>query len=680
MMKRILVWALALIFCLGAAAPSLAANVFAFTERSVTLFEGESAETALKREGVYDGDGEITYTSARESVATVAEDGTITAVGKGQTRVTATLYRDGKRYYQAAINVNVIRAVKKVTLNTTRLTVYDPEDPTVNALMKEAPTHQVIMIPAGTSVNLSTTCTPEDANNRKVTYTSSDAGVAKVTGNSMRAIQRGECELTVASVQNPEVTETFHVLVIQPIKRVQIDAGTKKVAVGSQLELLPVYTPENATNKSVTWTSRNPAIATVDENGVVTGVKKGSVNITAKAADGSNVTGTVMITVTQPVTAITITQDQIPVIVGRSAQARAQVFPNDASDRKVTWSSSDDTIATVRANGQVVGVKAGTCILTCASNSNPEVAAEATIVVSQLVTEVKCVNEASELSLLTGGSVQTKWTALPDDATNKDLTFKSLQPKIATVDDKGRVRALSRGVATIVATAQDAGKKHGSVKINVIQPVTGVNMQRNLYYIQRGRNSSIRAVVEPRNANNQRVYWTSDNERIATVRSNGTSTGSVYGVANGTTTITATTEDGGFEASTRVRVGNFNEAVMVEELYVKGDDEIRITLRNMTKDLTLGRVHFIVECYDIAGNPFFCNTDNESHSFEGDYNGLIYPLERSSRKGFRFKNAQIDRKLGAVVVTVVSWTDGDGYTWTIPEEDRVRSQWSRIEQ
>ena len=318
MRKKCLIWSLVLALCLSIAAPALAANVFLFTEKNISVFEGASVQTALRREGNYAGDGEITYSSARTNVATVAEDGTITGVNKGQTEITASLIRNGKRVGQARTTVKVLRAVQKVTLNTNRLSVYNPDDPAVTSLLREPTDHQVLVLPAGTTITLSTTCTPEDASNRQISYTSSDAGVAKVTNTSLRAMQRGECDLTVASVQNPEVTETFRVLVIQPVKKIQIDAGSRKVAAGSTLQLKAICSPENASITSVTWTSKNPNIATVDENGVVTGLKKGSANIVATAADGSKISATAFLTVTQSVTSISFAQDNIPVVAGRT--------------------------------------------------------------------------------------------------------------------------------------------------------------------------------------------------------------------------------------------------------------------------------------------------------------------------------------------------------------------------
>ena len=676
MRRKAIIWLLVTALCLTAAVPAVAANVFLFTEKTINVGEGEMYQLELRREGSYDGDGDIEYISSKPAIATVDQNGVVTGITKGKVNVTAVLKRNGKKVGQAAAVVNVVRAVTKVTLNTTKLSVYEPLDPAVNELLKESTDHQVLVVPAGGTAALAATCTPTDASNLKVTFTSSDAGVAKITGSSLRAVQRGECDLIIASVQNPEVTETFRVLVIQPVKKITIDAGNRKVSAGSRLQLTAVCTPDNASIHDVKWTSKTPAIASVDETGIVTGLKRGSATIVATAADGSGVTGTVALTVLQPVTSITMTQSDLQVTTGKSVVARFTVQPTDASDKTVTWSTSDSSIATVR-NGQVTGVKAGECYITATSNSNPEVSATARITVSQLVTKVENANITSELSIKVGEYVQTQWTMQPADASLKELTYRSNAAKVATVDENGLVRGVGRGTATITATSSDAGRRSGTVRVTVIQPVTGVRMQRDLYYIQRGSNGSIRAVVEPKNANNQKVIWSSMDESIATVRSNGTSTGSVYGVSSGTTTITGYTEDGGFMTSTQVRVGNFNSAVMVEELFVDADNKVRIVMRNMTRDLTLENIYYTIECFDMEGNPMICNKDGESVFFTGTYPNILDPLTRTAHGAFRFKDYQYDQLLGSVILTVTGWTDVDGITWTIPENERINTTWYR---
>lgn len=685
-MKRLTIWVLVLTLCLAAAGPALAANVFLFTEKEIKVFEGETCQTELRREGNYDGEGQIVYSCANPAIATVSGDGMVTAVGKGRTQVVAQLMRDGRQVGKATAVVNVLRAVTKVTLNTTKLSVYEPDDPAVSGLLKEPEDEtelaelakrQVLVVPAGTVITLAATCTPKDASNLKVQFTSTDVGVANVTGTSMKAIQKGECDLIVSSVQNPEVTEVFRVLVIQQIKQIQINSTSKQVAAGSTMQLTATCLPDNASIPKVTWSSRAPAVATVDENGVVTGLKRGSAMIIATAADGGRAAQNITISVTQPVTGVAITQAEIPVIVGRNAMAKATVMPTDATDRTVTWSTSDTSIATVNKYGQLTGVKAGECTVIATSNSNPEVQAEARVVVSQLVTKIENVNNQSELTLRVGEVVQTRWNVLPDDATDKELTFRSNYPKLASVNESGLVTALNRGVATIVATAKDAGRRQGNVKITVIQPVTGVSVRNPLYYIQRGSYGYPRADVQPNNANNKNVTWYSENEYVAAIVSGKANPGKVSGVSNGVTTITAVTEDGGFIASAQVKVADFNHAIQIDDLYVNSDNKIKIVLRNGSQDLNITHVYCTVACYDENEDPFICNTDGERLDFDVEYPKTLMPYDRTIHGSFNFKNWVVDRTLGAVVLTVVAWKDDNGIKYTIPEQYRPQKEWTR---
>lgn len=678
MKKRTLAGLSALILCLMLALPASAANRFAFRDRSITLAEGESFTAELLREGSYSGEGEITYASGKPNVAVVDASGVITAVSKGQTTVSATLRRNGKRVGQANMTVQVTRPVTKVTLNTQKLNVYEPDDPAVVDLLREPVEERILAVPAGTTVSLTAVCTPENASNRRVTFTSSDAGVVRISNNqSLRALQQGECTLTIASVSDPEVTETWHVLVTQPVKKITVTAGSRNVAAGSTLALQAVCSPDNASIKTVTWSSRQPAVATVDADGVVTGLKKGTVVITATAADGSNAKGSVTINVTQPVTTLQMKQDVITVDTGRSRQAQVNVLPASASDKGLSWESSDEGVATVE-NGRITGRKAGECFVTCASRSNPEVSAEIRVVVSQPVTKVEILNRKEELNIRVGESVQLAWNLLPEDVSNPAVTFRSNHAKIAAVDAGGLVTGISRGTATIFVTAADGSKKQAGVKINVIQPVTGVSMQQPLYYVQRGGTATVKASVEPRNASNQKVYWSSEDEWICAVSSAGTSTGRVQGLTAGTSLITAMTEDGGYTASAMVRVGNFNEAVMVEDLRVSGGNLLQIVLRNMSSDLELDTIWFRVECFDESGAPMVCNTDNTSTFFEGSYAWRLDPLARSTDAGFRFQNDMISQPLGAVVLTVVGWRDANGITWNIPESEQLPRQWNSL--
>ena len=673
--RKIRVALAAMLICLLAALPALAAGVFQFTDRSVSLGEGETFQTTLRREGVYDGDGEITYSSSKPGIASVSEDGTVTAITRGDAAIYANLIRNGKRVGRAQMTVRVVRPVTKVTLNTTGLIVYEPDDPKVSELLREGTEYRVLAIAAGSSATLSAVCTPTDASNQGISFTTSDAGVARIANNKvLRGIQRGVCELTLISAGNPEVTETFTVVVTQPVKEIEIQTETTAVENGSSIPLTAECEPEDASVKDVVWKSLNPDIAAVDANGTVTGLKRGNAIITATAADGSRVKGKIIIRVIQPVTGLAINPKEIRVTTGKYVLVKADAQPANASDRTVTWRSSDESIATV-LNGRVMGQKAGTCTITCASTTNPEVTASATVIVTQMVKSIEFTTPKEQLTLRTGERVQLQWVIGPDDATDTAVTFRSAHQKVATVDNNGVVTAVGRGTASIYVTAQDPSRKQAATRVTVIQPVTGVEMQRPLYYIQQGWGGNVRAVVQPRNANNQKVLWSSVDESIATIRSNGTSTGRVQGHRKGRTTITAYTEDGGFTSTATVRVGNFNAAVMVEGLQVNSKNQIKIVLRNMSDDITLQNIYFRIECFDQYRVPIICNTDGMSTSFTGNYPYEVLPRERTVHGCFRFQNYVIDRPLGIVILTVTGWKDTDGVTWTIPESERVPRQW-----
>ena len=294
MKKRFLTGlALALILVLSLAGTALAADTFRFVEKSIRIFEGDTALPALERSGAAAGEGELSFSVSKPSVLAVGEDGTITGLKKGESVLKATL-KIGKKPLTASVSVKVLRAVTKVTLNTTKLLTFRPTDVQISGLLEEEPEGNVILLTAGKTVSLGASVTPADASDPKVTFASSDDGVLRVRGKNAKAVQAGECLLTVTSDLNPEVREFWHVLVVQPVTRLTLSAPEgKTVPNGGSIPMEVSVSPANATIQSVEWSSRNPDIASVDAAGQVTGVTKGSTTIIAKATDGSGVSGSI---------------------------------------------------------------------------------------------------------------------------------------------------------------------------------------------------------------------------------------------------------------------------------------------------------------------------------------------------------------------------------------------------
>ena len=161
----------------------------------------------------------------------------------------------------------------------------------------------------------------------------------------------------------------------------------------------------------------------------------------------------------------------------------------------------------------------------------------------------------TELSLTEGGTAQLTATVLPETATNRNVTWSSNAPGVATVNSSGKVTAVSAGTATITVTTADGGKT-ATCEVTVTAatvPVTGVTLsqtQASLYYNRTPNTLTLTATVAPDNATNRAVTWASSNSTVATVDQNGV----VTAVAPGTATITVTTVDGGFTATCAVTV------------------------------------------------------------------------------------------------------------------------------
>ena len=675
MKKRLSVAIIVFLMCILAAIPALAANVFRFAEEAVQVYAGYSITPELLRDGTF-AEGTVTY-SVNKTIATVDENGTLTGVSLGQLYLTAELTQDGKVVKRTSTLVTVCRKATKVTLSTNGLQVFEPDDEKIASLLKPNPdgeplTDRVIVLAAGKGFWPKATITPEDVANvhKKVTFESSDAGVLALKEGKLVAVQPGECTLTIRSNQSPEVTEQFHILVTQPVKKVVITADAKNVAVGKTLQLGTEVTPADATMQAVAWNSRNPKVATVDENGLVTGVSRGDVVIEAKSTDGTNLTATYYMGVTQDVTEITIREEEVTVATQRSApQLHVTLLPQNASNRKLNWTSSDETIATVNAYGSITGRKAGECIVTCSSVSNPEISVTIPVHVIQMVTDIQYVTPAG-LSFYIGDSRQLEWTVLPEDATIKDVTFKSRNPKAAVVDQNGIVTGIGKGQADIEVRATDGSNRYRVYRVTILKPVQGINPLSPQYYAQLYGSTNIKATVYPNDASDQAITWSSSDESVATIRSVGTQYGRIYGQRPGYTTVTATSHDGGFSTTTNVVVDDFNGMVMCGSAYIDNNNKIRLVFWNMSRYYTVDTVYFRIDCFDTQGNPIVCTADGET-SFNGNYPLTLEPGARSEHGRFHFSNYRETGLYGYVVVTITGYAFDNGQKWWIPEGEQV---------
>lgn len=255
---------------------------------------------------------------------------------------------------------------------------------------------------------------------------------------------------------------------VVPVTSVSLKSSLTLIE-GNSSYLNAKVAPTKATNKSVTWKSSDLTVATVDQSGKVIGVNVGIANITVTTLDGSK-TATCTVTVKLPpvaVTGVSLDASSSETINAyTSITLGAKVVPTNATNQKVTWRSSNTAVAKVDSNGVVVAKKAGTTTITVATIDGAKKATcKITVVLPEgSVTGVKL--KTKSFTLYEGSGKTLEATVSPSNAINKDVTWKSIEPSIATVDSNGRVTALERGITQIMVTTVD-GKKMAYCTVTV---------------------------------------------------------------------------------------------------------------------------------------------------------------------------------------------------------------------
>lgn len=242
------------------------------------------------------------------------------------------------------------------------------------------------------------------------------------------------------------------------VSSVSLNKPSTSIEAGQSEQLTATVSPAGADDPSVTWSSDNTSVATVDQNGNVSALAPGTATITVTTTDG-NKTATCTVTVTAPPAPIDVQsismKSATTIGIGASETLTVTYNPADANTNKaLTWSSSNTTVATVDASGKVTGIADGTATIT-ATTANGKTATCSVTVQAVAVTGVS-LNKTST-SLQIGGSETLTATVTPPDATNKDVTWESSNPAVATVNN-GQVKAIAEGSATITVKTVDGNK------------------------------------------------------------------------------------------------------------------------------------------------------------------------------------------------------------------------------
>ncbi len=458
----------------------------------------------------------VTWKSSNTKVATVDSKGVVTGVGKGTATITCTTKAEGKT------------AKCKVTVNK-------PTD--VTSIYTTVSSKKIVK---GSSYRITAVISPSNATFKTLKWTSSNTKVATVDSKGVvKAIAPGSATIKCTSTDNPTMYSTVKVSVIIRPTALKLNKTSLSLYKTKTETLKPVFSPSNATEKTVTWTSSNKKVATVDKNGKVTAVSKGTAVITAVSKDGGfRAKCSVTVKNITYTSGVKLNVTSASVTVGKTYKLKPTVSPSNATLKEVSWTSSNKNIATVDSNGVVKGVKAGKVTITCKTKDSGKIA-KCEVTVKNVVPSSVSLDKTN-LALSVGSSSTIKKTVSPSNAYNKNVTWTSSNPNVATVDKNGKVTAKKVGVAVITCKTQSGGKT-AKCRVTVSGiPVKTVSLNKTDLKMDFGAVYQLKATVSPSNATNKKVVWSSSNPNVVTVDSKG----NIKAVGRGSAVITCKAADG----------------------------------------------------------------------------------------------------------------------------------------
>ena len=368
-------------------------------------------------------DKKAVYSSSDEKIASVDEEGLVTALKAGETVITAQV---GDFSAQTVVIVRV---------------------PMTGIAFEEGGRS----LSRGSRMTLPVLYFPADTNDdRSLSWESSDPSVMSVKDGELTALKAGRATIT-ARCGEFAASADFNVVV--PVSAVEISRSSLSLNKGETASVKAWVLPEDTTEeKSIRFSSSNPAVASVDERGNIRAAGVGSCRITASHGGFS---AACELRVLSPMTGISLNQTQLRLLEGKTAQLSVSFIPWDTTDsRHVSWSSSNTAVGQVDGNGVVRAAGAGDCVITARAGS---FSASASLHVDPFI-HVASVTLSPGTAHFTsrGETLKLNAAVLPANATAPAVTFSSSNPSVVSVSGDGVLTALSSGQSVITAKAENA--------------------------------------------------------------------------------------------------------------------------------------------------------------------------------------------------------------------------------
>ena len=548
------------------------------------------------------------WSSSNTGVVSVDKDGKVSAVGIGTANVVIKVVGQDNSEASDSIVVNVIS--QYISVNS--VTLVDTNNNTLS---------NSINLNIGEEVTIKFLINPSNATLKETNWTNSDSSKVSMKDSVGYALIKGlevgssDIEITVKDYDGNVKTDSVKVNVInsnQPVLVSSIALSPTSVTLNPNgtYKFNVTVSPSNATNKGVTWSSSNTTVVSVDQNGNIKALKKGTAKIRVTAQDGSGKYAEASVTVesSKPtnilVTGVSLNASTVKMYVGQSYQLIHTIKPSNATNKGVTWSSSNTNVVSV-SNGKIVGKSSGKARITVttndgrysaytdvtvinrpssnsSSNSKPSSSSSS---VSSISSSIDIIKDTIELNK---GSEEKLEYKLSQDLTDSIIIWKSSNTDVAVVKN-GIVSAISDGEATITAMINGKDIKDTCKVIVKKLDLTGIVFEDESLSISVGKTLKLTLNALPSGADLPSLKWDVDNKDILSVSDEGV----IKAINVGEAVVTVSSMDGKYSASINIVVTpyvsepieinvegydlNFDENTYSYTLKIKNEKSLKIT-------------------------------------------------------------------------------------------------------
>ena len=445
-----------------------------FSESEIVVYNGQTKKldvTVVPRIETAPKNTRLVWSSSDPGIATIS-NGNVKGISAGDVTITAAA--QDNEFIIASMTVHVRNSVNSISLS----------EPNINLLLGDSEEKS--------KASLTIEILPENAFDKTWTVSSSDENVVTVSETGeLQAISAGKAIITVItndeSLKQPKAAKCT-VNVLQAVQELTVESSLT-LNKSKSGKLNPAILPDTASNKKLTYTSSDPSIVTVTQNGALTAKACGSCDITCETTDGSELKAVCHVNVIQMVSNLRLSGAANQVIkAGSTVRIEATITPQDATNKKLNWISSNSNVAKVD-NGRITAANGGDCTITCATTDGSEKKATISVHVPTFTVSKTDYIITSKNTLSIPISVNGNQRL--------SISYNSSSFSAWLSGDNIKVEPLKAGSGTIKITNANTNKDDVTIKIKVDQAAMYmsdrelIDMAKGYFYLRGGSESGI---------------------------------------------------------------------------------------------------------------------------------------------------------------------------------------------